>query len=159
MNALAPTDQKIQASTALTVANTSQYVTLRIGDQGFGIPVMDIEDIIGKLPVTRVPLAHTVILGSMNLRGRIVTAVDMRRRLGMPNAGPDDDRMNVVVENKGDLYSLVVDSVGDVIDVPQAAIDVHPPTMSQMLREVSDGIHRLDKDLLVMLRVDDVLTF
>ncbi|MDF1794699.1 MAG: chemotaxis protein CheW [Thalassobaculaceae bacterium] len=156
MNALTP--QTSENETAMTLTDVVQFVTVKIGRQSFGIPVLDVEDIIGPQPVTRVPLSLEVIRGSLNLRGRIVTAVDLRTRLSMPKSD-GDHHMNVVVEYKGDLYSLVVDEVGDVLNISDSAIDPHPATMSAKLREVSNGIHKLDGELLVLLDVAEVLTF
>ena len=156
MNALTPQDH--DGDSAMTLADVIQFVTVKVGKQSFGIPVLDVEDIIGPQPVTRVPLSLAVIRGSLNLRGRIVTAVDLRTRLSMP-AADTDEHMNVVVEYKGDLYSVVVDSVGDVLNIAAAAIDPHPATMSSKLREVSNGIHKLDGELLVLLDVAEVLSF
>ena len=156
MNAL--TAQASDSGNAMTMADVVQFVTVKVGKQSFGIPVLDVEDIIGPQPVTRVPLSLEVIRGSLNLRGRIVTAVDLRTRLSMPKSD-SDHHMNVVVEYKGDLYSLVVDEVGDVLNINDAAIDPHPATMSAKLREVSNGIHKLDGELLVLLDVSEVLTF
>jgi purine-binding chemotaxis protein CheW len=156
MNALTP--QSNESGSAMTMADVVQFVTVKVGKQSFGIPVLDVEDIIGPQPVTRVPLSLQVIRGSLNLRGRIVTAVDLRTRLSMPKSD-SDHHMNVVVEYKGDLYSLVVDEVGDVLNINDAAIDPHPATMSVKLREVSNGIHKLDGELLVLLDVSEILTF
>lgn len=156
MNALTP--QTSETGTAMTLADVVQFVTVKVGKQSFGIPVLDVEDIIGPQPVTRVPLSLDVIRGSLNLRGRIVTAVDLRTRLSMPKADTDH-HMNVVVEYKGDLYSLVVDEVGDVLNINSGAIDPHPATMAAKLREVSNGIHKLDGELLVLLDVAEVLSF
>lgn len=156
MNALTP--QNSESGSVMTMADVVQFVTVKVGKQSFGIPVLDVEDIIGPQPVTRVPLSLDVIRGSLNLRGRIVTAVDLRTRLSMPKAD-GDNHMNVVVEYKGDLYSLVVDEVGDVLNISSAAIDPHPATMAVKLREVSNGIHKLDGELLVLLDVAEILTF
>lgn len=164
MNALTPqvaeagTPAVTTASNAVSMADVIQFVTVKVGGQGFGIPVLDVEDIIGPQPVTHVPLSLPVIRGSLNLRGRIVTAVDLRKRLSMPPS-ETDEHMNVVVEDKGDLYSLVVDEVGDVLSINASAIDPHPATMAHNLREVSNGIHKLDGELLVLLEVPEVLTF
>lgn len=156
MNALTP--QTNDTGAAMTLTDVIQFVTVKVGGQSFGIPVLDVEDIIGPQPVTRVPLSLPVIRGSLNLRGRIVTAVDLRTRLSLPPADTDA-HMNVVVEYKGDLYSLVVDEVGDVLSLSSAAIDPHPATMAAKLREVSNGIHKLEGELLVLLDVSEVLSF
>jgi purine-binding chemotaxis protein CheW len=138
---------------------TTQLVTVKVGPQLFGIPVLDIEDIIGPQNVTFIPRASRMIQGALNLRGRIVTAIDMRRRLGLSETTDDKHRMNVVVERNGDLYSLVVDEVGEVLTLEDHAREAHPPTMRSAVRDVSTGIHRLDGDLMVVLDVGKILEF
>lgn len=141
------------------VQGTTQLVTVKVGSQLFGIPVLDIEDIIGPQNVTQIPRASRIIEGALNLRGRIVTAIDMRRRLGLGGEGPRGAHMNVVIERNGDLYSLVVDEVGEVLSLEDSALEPHPPTMAVATREVSSGIHRLDHALMVALDVERVLDF
>ena len=138
---------------------TTQLVTVKVGPQLFGIPVLDIEDIIGPQNVTFIPRLSPVIQGALNLRGRIVTAIDMRRRLGLPASESEKNRMNVVVERNGDMYSLVVDEVGEVLTLEDHAREAHPPTMRSSVRDVSTGIHRLDGHLMVVLDVGKILEF
>ena len=138
---------------------TTQLVTVKVGPQLFGIPVLDIEDIIGPQNVTFIPRSSPMIQGALNLRGRIVTAIDMRRRLGVAEPAEEIKRMNVVVEWNGDLYSLVVDEVGEVLTLEDHAREAHPPTMRSAVREVSTGIHRLDGHLMVVLDVGKILKF
>ena len=105
-----------------------------------------------------VPLAAPEVAGVLNLRGRIVTAVDMRRRLGLPPIS-DSKGMSVVVESHGELYSLMVDQVGEVLNLSNQAFEHNPPTLEPRWREVSSGISRLDKKLLVLIDVDRLLDF
>ena len=98
----------------VAVGDQKQYVSITIGDQLFGIPVLLVHDILGPQRITRIPLSPSEVAGSLNLRGRIVTAIEMRLRLKMSGREDGDEGMNVVVEHKGELYSLIVDSVGEV---------------------------------------------
>jgi purine-binding chemotaxis protein CheW len=134
------------------------FVTLTLADQLCGIPVMGVRDVLGAHPITRIPLAPPEIAGSLNLRGRIVTAIDLRRRLGLPAAAPTAERMSVVAELGGDLYALVVDHVGEVVSPPSDAFERNPPTLSDTWGEFSLGIYRLEEQLMVVLDVARLLS-
>ena len=133
------------------------YVTMSIADQMFGIPVLKVQDVLGTQSITRVPLAPPEVAGSLNLRGRIVTAIDVRPRLGMPKRDEGKNPMSVVVEHDGELYSLLVDSVGEVLSLDTRDYQRNPPTLNPRLREFSDGIYRLNGSLLVVLSVASLL--
>jgi purine-binding chemotaxis protein CheW len=135
------------------------YVTMSIGGQLFGIPVLKVQDVLGAQTITRVPLAPVEVAGSLNLRGRIVTAVDVRLRLGLPKRDSDKQAMSVVVEHEGELYSLLVDSVGEVLSLESRDYQRNPPTLNPRLREFSDGIYRLNDSLLVVLSVSSLQNF
>ena len=134
-----------------------EYVTLTIAGQLFGIPVLTVQDVLGPRDVARIPLADPVIAGSINLRGRIVTVIDMRKRLGLPPRTNDDPGMNVVVEHDGNLYSLQIDAVGEVMSLSAEAYERNPATIDPLWREFSNGIYRLNKNLLIVLDVDRIL--
>ncbi|KZD00064.1 chemotaxis protein CheW [Oceanibaculum pacificum] len=139
---------------------SQQYVTVFIAKQMFGFPVLDVHDVLGPQRITRIPLAPPEVAGSLNLRGRIVTAVDMRRRLGLPQAeGGVGKGMSVVVECQGELYSLMVDQVGEVLNLTHELLERNPATLDPMWREISNGIYRLDKQLLVLIDVNRLLDF
>jgi purine-binding chemotaxis protein CheW len=135
------------------------YVTMSIGGQLFGIPVLKVQDVLGSQKITRVPLAPEEVAGSLNLRGRIVTAVDVRLRLGLPKKEDEKNSMSVVVEHENELYSLLVDSVGEVLSLDAQDYQRNPPTLNPRLREFSDGIYRLNESLLVVLSVSSLLNF
>lgn len=135
------------------------YVTMSIGDQIFGISVLTVQDVLGPQKIARVPLAPPEVAGSLNLRGRIVTAIDARPRLGLPRREDGKAAMSVVVEHDGELYSLLVDSVGEVLSLNSRDYERIPPTLNQHLREFSDGIYRLNGSLLVVLSVASLLDF
>lgn len=136
-----------------------QFVSITIGKQFFGIPVLLVHDVLGPQRITRIPLAPKEVAGSLNLRGRIVTAIQVRRRLGLDPLPAAAETMSVVVEHQGELYSLIVDGVGEVLTLYDNDFESHPPTMSQRLREVSTGIYRLKETLLVVLDVPSLLDF
>ncbi|MCU0985869.1 MAG: chemotaxis protein CheW [Acetobacteraceae bacterium] len=143
---------------ARATANASQeYVTLTVANQLCGIPVLTVRDILGPQQVTRVPLAPPEVAGSLNLRGRIVTAIDLRRRLGLPPAEEGARPMSVVVDTMGEFYSLLVDQVGEVLALEDDAREANPPTLDPRWRGVSLGVHRLQGQLMVVLDVERVL--
>lgn len=144
---------------ALLTDDTRELVTITIADQLLGIPVLAVHDVLGPQKMTRIPLAPNAVAGVLNLRGRIVTAIDVRRRLGLPPRPDDNPGMSVVVEHNHEPYSLLIDSVGDVLSVPGNAYEQNPATLDPRWREVSGGIYRLEHELLVVLEVERLLDF
>lgn len=142
-------------------SNARELLTIVIGDQIFGIPILQVQDVLGAQKVTRVPLAPKAVAGSLNLRGRIVTAIDMRACLGMEECGQgcsaERKGMSVVVENQGELFSLMIDSVGDVMNLPYSAYEKNPSTLNPQWRAISQGIYRLKDRLLVVIDVPRLL--
>ena len=130
-----------------------EYVTMSVTGQLFGIPVLSVRDVLSPQRITRIPLAAPEVAGALNLRGRIVTAVDLRKRLGLPPRDAEAKGMNVVVEGRGELYSLIVDEVGEVLSVPESAFERNPPTLDARWREVSAGICTLKDRLMVVLDI------
>ena len=138
---------------------TEEFVTFTIAGQLFGIPVLQIQDVLSSYQITPIPLAPPEIVGSLNLRGRVVTAIDVRLRLGLSARPKDAESMSIVAENEGELYSLMVDSVGEVLALSQSAYERNLPTLDAKFRAFSDGIYRLDKQLLVVLDVNRLLDY
>lgn len=133
---------------------------LRKRGQGqlFGIPVLKVRDVLKHRSLTRIPLAPPEIAGALNLRGRIITAIDLRRRLRLPPREEGRRSMSIVVEQGGDVYNLIVDSVGEVLRLPTAKFEPAPPTLDPRWREVSEGIFQLDGNLLVIFNADRLLS-
>ena len=138
---------------------TEEFVTFTIAGQLFGIPVLQIQDVLSSYQITPIPLAPPEIKGSLNLRGRVVTAIDVRLRLGLAARPEEAESMSIVAENEGELYSLMVDSVGEVLALSQNAYERNLPTLDAKFRAFSDGIYRLDKQLLVVLDVNRLLDY
>lgn len=138
---------------------TVDYVTMTIGGQLFGIEVLQVQDVLGQQRITKIPLAPPEVAGSLNLRGRIVTAIDVRLRLGLPPRPKEAREMSIVVDHGGELYSLMVDSVGEVLSVSTRDFERNPATLDPLWRDVSTGIYRLNEKLLVVLDVARLLDF
>jgi purine-binding chemotaxis protein CheW len=134
-----------------------EYVTAVIGDQLFGLPISRVQDVFAPDRLTRVPLAAPEISGLLNLRGRIITVIDMRVRLGLNNPSGDQARMAIGIEHRGESYGLLIDVVGEVLELPANGIEPNPVNLDSGLAGVSAGIHRLEGRLLVVLDVDRVL--
>ena len=137
--------------------NLKEYVTAMVGGQLFGLPILRVQDVFKPERVTRVPLAPPEIAGVLNLRGRIVTLVDLRRRLDLPP--PEDDRpqMAIGVEWRGESYGLLIDCIGEVLKLDDEEREPNPVNLNEGLARMSAGIHRLDEQLLIVLDVDRVL--
>src|ERR1043165_5088496 len=134
-----------------------EYVTVMIGGQLFGLPISRVQDVFMPDRVTRVPLSAPEIAGVLNLRGRIVTAIDMRRRLGLPPREDDKPSMAVGIQLKGESYGLLIDAVGEVMKLGEETREPNPVNLDGRLARVSGGVHRLDGQLMVILDVDHVL--
>ena len=144
---------------AESLGESQDFVTMTIHDQLFGIPVLTVQDVLGPQKITRIPLASPEVTGSLNLRGRIVTAIDVRKRLGLPVAEGNSKGMSVVVDFNGELYSLIIDTVGEVLSLPAENFERNPATLDPAWREVSGGVYRLKDKLLVVLDVARLLSF
>ncbi|MBH0239319.1 chemotaxis protein CheW [Methylobrevis albus] len=145
------------AKEAGTGKDSIQYVTVLIGGQLFGLPIHRVHDVFVPESMTRVPLAQAEIAGVLNLRGRIVTAVDMRRRLGLPLREGRHGIMAVGIEFRGESYGLIIDEVGEVLTLETARREPNPANLDGRWAAISGGVHRLDGHLMVILDVDRVL--
>jgi purine-binding chemotaxis protein CheW len=135
-----------------------EFVTVLIADQLFGLPIAHVHDVFMIDRLTRVPLAPAEIAGILNLRGRVVTTIDMRRRLDLP---PREDvrkhTMAVGIEHRGESYGLLIDSVGEVMKVSAASRDPNPVNLDPRWAQVADGVVQLEGRLMVVLDVERVL--
>lgn len=140
-----------------TSDDVTEYVTVLIGGQLFGLPISRVQDVFMPDRLTRVPLAHPDIAGVLNLRGRIVTAIDMRVRLGLARERDAKPALAVGIESKGESYGLLIDSVGEVLKLSPDSREQNPINLDARWARVSAGVHRLDGQLMVILDVDSVL--
>ncbi len=135
-----------------------EYVTVLIDGQLFGLPINRVQDVFSPDRLTRVPLAPPEVSGVLNLRGRIVTAIDMRVRLGLPKRDGSRPPMAVGIDHQGEAYGLLIDQVGEVMKLPEAGREANPANLDPRWSKISDGVHRLDGQLLVVLDVEEVLS-
>lgn len=133
------------------------FVTFIVKHQLFGVPVLNVQDILSPDRIASIPLAPPEVKGSINLRGRIVTVIDVRVRLGLEKREESQTGMGVTVEHQNELYTLLVDSVGDVISLSTEYYENNPSTLDPLWREFANGVYRLDGRLMVVLDVSRLL--
>jgi purine-binding chemotaxis protein CheW len=133
------------------MGESRQLCTFFLGGAFYGIDVVRVQEVIRYQEMTRVPLAPPEVRGLINLRGQIVTAIDMRRRLGLPAAAEGTLPMNVVIRTNDGGVSLLVDEIGDVLDVSESAFERVPETVSRTAREFMRGVYKLERGLLLEL--------
>lgn len=134
-----------------------QYCTLKVGDLLLGIEVGEIQEIRRDTSITPVPLSPTDIRGLINLRGQIVTAIDLRRRLGLDDADENAEFMTMVLGTAEEPLALVADTVGDVVEVSGGEFESPPDTLQGEARNMIEGAYKLDRELLLVLNLSVVL--
>lgn len=139
-------------------SQTDKYVIMRLDHQLFGMKVDAIRDVLLPQTITPVPLASPEVVGLINLRGRIVTAISLRQKLKLNSKTPAKHR-HVVVEYGNDMYSLLVDSVADVVDIGIGDIATNPENLSQEWKEVCQGVYPMERDLMVVVDLDRILGY
>ena len=133
------------------MANTSQFCTFYLDKLLFGVDLRTVQEVIRSLDITQVPLAPQVVSGLINLRGQIVTAVDLRRRLELPPRPAGVPAMNIVVRSEDGAVSLLVDEIGDVVEVDESTFERPPETLRGPVRVMITGVHKLNNRLLLVL--------
>lgn len=139
------------------MAGKNQFSTFVVDQLLFGVGVEKVQEVIRYQEMTRVPLAPTVVRGLINLRGQIVTAIDLRRRLGLQERAATDLPMNVVIRHEDGAVSLLVDEIGDVLEVEEETFELPPGTLSGEARELIRGVYKLKEKLLIALDTDKML--
>jgi purine-binding chemotaxis protein CheW len=135
----------------------TEFVTFTIAGQLFGLPIARVQDVFKPSNITRVPLAGAEVAGVLNLRGRIVTIIDMRHRLDVHHRQDGDTPMAIGIEAKGESFGLLVDAMGEVLKLPVTEREPNPINLDRKLAALSAGVYRLDCELLVVLDIDRVL--
>ena len=133
------------------MAENTQFCTFYLGDLFFGVEVENVQEVFKYQEMTRVPLAPLVVRGLINLRGQIITAIDLRGRLGMDELPDGQKPMNVVVRTEEGVVSLLVDKIADVLEVSEDDFERPPDTIDKVTRELVLGVYKLENKLLLTL--------
>jgi len=141
------------------IAEEQDFVTVVTAGQVFGLTLDRVRDVFVPRGLSPVPLAPPEVAGLLNLRGRIVTAVDLRRRLGLGPRNSATPPVAVGIEERGELYGLIVDEVGDVLRLPRTRREANPVNLDEHWADICDGVYQLDDGLMAVLDVDKVLAF
>ncbi len=140
------------------MADKKQYCTLYLENLCFGVDVLKIQEVFRHKDETKVPLASQVVKGLINLRGQILTAIDLRSLLGMEDRPEDQVPVNVVVNTEGNIVtSLMVDEIGDVIELSEDECEAPPDTLDAGLKGLIREVYKLEKELVLVLDVDQVV--
>lgn len=139
------------------ISDTTQYCTFRVANLLLGIEVQQVQEVIRCQTMTRVPLASRSVTGLINLRGQIVTAIDLRERLGLPSRTSTKPPMNVVIRDGDEAVSLLVDEIGEVLEVEEDLFELAPTTIPSAVRSMIDGAFKLPNQLLLVLNTHQAL--
>ncbi|MCB8823553.1 chemotaxis protein CheW [Microvirga rosea] len=150
---------KAKLSEGKSYPGTHEYITVTVAGQFLGLAIDRVHDVFVASEMTTVPLASPEIAGLLNLRGRVVTAISLRRRLHLPDLDGNDRRMAVGLEYHGEAFGLLVDEVGEVLKLDSEALQPNPVHMDPRWAGLSQGVHQLNDKLLIILDVDSVLQF
>ena len=145
-------------TTATEPDTSAQMVTFRLDGDLYGIDVMHVQEVMRGQRLTRVPLTSPAVAGLLNLRGQVVTAIELRERLGQPPRPDGEEAVVVVVRPRGEVVSLLVDSIADVVFVDSADFEAPPDTLDGVARELIHGAYKLDGQLLLALDVEKAVT-
>lgn len=143
---------------ALHMSTLHQYCTFYATGLYFGVEVLRVQEVIRYLDMTPVPLASPTVRGLINLRGQIVTAIDLRRRLELPDATAESDPMNVIVRSEDGAVSLLVDEIGDVVEVDISVHETPPETLRGPARDLVSNVCKLKGRLLLILDVEKLIS-
>jgi purine-binding chemotaxis protein CheW len=141
------------------MAGKKQFSTFVVDELLFGVEVEKVQEVIRYQKMTRVPLAPSVVKGLINLRGQIVTAIDLRRRLDLSERRENELPMNVVVRTSDGGLSLLVDEIGDVVELDDSTFERPPETVRSKAKDMIKGVHKLKDRLMHVLDTEKVINF
>lgn len=133
------------------MSDEKQFCTFYLENRFFGVEVEKVQEVFRYQEMTQVPLAPSVVRGLINLRGQIITAIDLRQRLGMKDLSNDQKPMNIVVKADGEVVSLLVDRIGDVLEVKDEVLEPPPETLDEVARQLIPGVYKLKDELLLII--------
>jgi purine-binding chemotaxis protein CheW len=146
-----------ESSVAPAADAGGRFATFLVDGLLFGVDVVNVQEVLRPQAMTRVPLAPEGIRGLINLRGQIVTGLDMRVRLRLARREPEAAPINVVVRADGEPVSLLVDEIGEVIQVPAAVFERRPSNLDPSIRDLIEGVYKLKDRLLLILDLERVV--
>lgn len=132
-----------------------KFVTMRLENQLFGLPIDSVKDVLRTQKITKVPLSSPEVAGLINLRGRIVTVIEMRRKIGLSMRAKDEYK-EIVVESGGELYSLIVDETNEVMELNKSDFEPVPGNLAQEWSRFASGVYRLENELMVVFDIDSL---
>ncbi|MBT8763168.1 purine-binding chemotaxis protein CheW [Desulfohalobiaceae bacterium Ax17] len=135
-----------------------QLVTFNIGDEEFGVEILKVQEIIRMLEITRVPKAPDFVEGVINLRGKVIPIIDLRKRFGMDSKVHDKNTRIIVIEINNMIVGFIVDSVSEVLRIPADTVEPPPPVVAGLDSEYISGVGKLDDRLLILLDLDRLLS-
>jgi purine-binding chemotaxis protein CheW len=147
-----------KAASSPYTATSGQLATFRLDGDLYGVEVEHVQEVLKSQGLTRVPLAPAAVAGLINLRGQVVTAIELRERLGRPPRPEGTDAVVIVVRLHGEAVSLLVDSIADVVDVDATDFEAPPDTLEGQARELIRGAYKLDGQLLLALDVQKAVS-
>lgn len=134
-----------------------QLVTFRLGEEEFGVDILAVQEIIRLMQITMVPRAPEFIEGVINLRGKVIPVINLRRRFNKPQVAPDSSTRIVVMELEQKIVGFLVDGVSEVLRIPESTVEDPPPVVAGIGSEYIKGIGKLDNRLLILLDLDHLL--
>ncbi len=139
-------------------AELMQLVTFSIGEEEFGVDILKVQEIIRTMEITKVPRAPQFVEGVINLRGKVIPIIDLRRRFGLTTRGHDKHTRIIVIELSNMIVGFVVDSVSEVLRIPASTVEPPPPVVSGLESEYISGVGKLEDRLLIMLDLNRLLS-
>jgi purine-binding chemotaxis protein CheW len=134
------------------------YCGFRIGDDEFGIPVLDVQEVIKPQPVTPIPLSQDYVKGLINLRGQIVTLLSLRQLFAYDNDNDDiKTYMNIIIKGREGFFSLVVDQVTDIIEIDERYLEASPETLNSSLKDYVKQVYKKKNGLIILLNIEKLL--
>lgn len=139
-------------------AELLQLVTFSIGEEEFGVDILKVQEIIRTMEITKVPRAPDFVEGVINLRGKVIPIIDLRKRFGLPTRDHDKHTRIIVIEINNMIVGFVVDSVSEVLRIPASTVEPPPPVVSGLESEYISGVGKLEDRLLILLDLNRLLS-
>ena len=139
-------------------AELMQLVTFSIGEEEFGVDILKVQEIIRTMEITKVPRAPHFVEGVINLRGKVIPIIDLRKRFGLESRDHDKHTRIIVIEIKSMIVGFVVDSVSEVLRIPSSTVEPPPPVLAGLESEYISGVGKLEDRLLILLDLDRLLS-